>query len=66
MDGAIMALTVDQVKRIKAMRHDDLAAVVEASLRLHRTTILNIALIFLTIVLIGVTWCLVYPATEVR
>jgi len=61
-----MALTVDQVKRIKAMRHDDLAIVVKASLRLHRTTILNIVLIFLTIVLIGLTWCLVYPAIEVR
>jgi hypothetical protein len=61
-----MALTVDQVKRIKAMRHDDLAAVVEASSRLDRTTILNIVLIFLTIVLISLTWCLVYPATEVR
>ena len=61
-----MALTVDQVKRIKAMRHDDLAVVLEASLRLHRTTILNVVLIFVTIVLIGLSWCLVYPATEVR
>ncbi len=42
-----MALTVDQVKRIKAMKHDDLianaqsedfAVVVEASLRLHSAT----------------------------
>ena len=65
-----MALTDVQVKRIKAMKHDDLVAnaqsedfavVVEASLRLHRATkVLNGVLIFLTIVLVGLTGVLVY------
>jgi hypothetical protein len=69
-----MALTVDQVKRIKAMKHDDLianaqsedlAVVVEASLRLHRTTkVLNVVLIILTIVLVALTGALVYYASK--
>ena len=70
---AIMALTVDQVKRIKAMKHDDLianaqsedlAVIVEASLRLDRTTKrLNRVLIFLTFVLVALTGALVYFAS---
>lgn len=69
-----MTLTVDQVKRIKAMRHDDLVAnahsedlavVVEASLRLHRTTIfLNGVLIVLTAVLVVLTCALVHYAPK--
>jgi hypothetical protein len=69
-----MSLTIDQVKRIKAMKHDDLVAnaqtedlavVVEASLRLHWTTkILNIVLIFLTGALVCLTCALVYYAQK--
>jgi len=71
---AIMALTVDQVKRIKAMKHDDLianaqsedlAVIVEASLRLHSATkVLNGVLIFLTIVLVALTGALVYYTSK--
>jgi len=71
-----MALTVDQVKRIKAMKHDDLVAnaqtedlavVVEASLRLHRATIfLNTVLIFLTGALVGLTYALLRYAQQVK
>ena len=57
-----MAFTQEQVQRIKAMNHDDLVAnarpedlaiLVEVSLRLHRTTVLlNVVVIILTIVLV--------------
>lgn len=67
-----MALTSNQVKRIKAMKHDDLianaqsedlAVVVEASLRLHRATkVLNGVLIVLTLALVVLTFFLVYYA----
>jgi hypothetical protein len=69
-----MALTPDQVKRIKAMKRDelvanaqseDLAVVVEASLRLHRATVfLNWVLIFLGIVTAALTAALVYFAAH--
>jgi hypothetical protein len=69
----VMALTPEQVKRIKAMKHDDLVAntqgpdfaavVVEATLRLHRATkFLNGVLILLSVVLVGLTAALVYYA----
>jgi hypothetical protein len=71
-----MSLTAEQVKRIKAMKHDDLVAnaqtedlavVVEASLRLHYTTkVLNGVLIFLTIVLVVLTSVLVHYAYIVK
>jgi hypothetical protein len=71
---AIMALTPEQVKRIKAMKHDDLVAnaqsedlavVVEASLRLHcATKVLNGVIIALTIVLVALTAALVYYASK--
>jgi len=64
-----MALKPEQVQRIKRMKHgelvanaqsEDLAVVVEASLRLHRATIiLNGILIFLTAALVGLTYALV-------
>jgi hypothetical protein len=67
-----MALRDDQVKRIKAMKHDDLVAnalsedvgvIVEVGLRLHRATIfLNVVLIILTGVLVALTFALVYFA----
>jgi hypothetical protein len=67
-----MALTVDQVKRIKEMNHDDLISnaqsedlgvIVEVGLRLHKATIyLNCVLIALTIVLVLLTCGLVYFA----
>ena len=67
-----MALTVEEVQRIKAMKHDDLVAnaqsedlavLVEVSLRLHRVTkSLNGVLIGLTIVLVLLTGALVYFA----
>ena len=67
-----MALTVDQVKRIKAMKRDDLisnaqsqdlAVVVEVGLRLHNVTkVLNGVLIALTLVLIALTGALVHFA----
>jgi hypothetical protein len=67
-----MGLKADEVKRIKAMRHDELlenaqsqdfAVVVEAALRLHRVTkCLNWVLIGLTVVLIFLTGALVYYA----
>jgi preprotein translocase subunit SecG len=69
-----MALPSDQVKRIKAMNHDDLVAnagsqdfavVVEASLRLDRTTkFLTGVLVALTIVLVLFTAALVYYASR--
>jgi hypothetical protein len=72
MGMAVVALTDDQVKRVRAMKHhelvasaetQDLAVVVEASLRLHRATVfLNVILIALTIVLILLTAALVYTA----
>lgn len=65
-----MALTDEHVKRIRAMKHhelvanaqsQDMAVVVEASLRLHRATwFLNGVLIFLTLALVGLTAVLVY------
>jgi len=67
-----LALSVEQVKRIKEMNHDDLVAnaqsedlavLVEASLRLHRATKwLNGVLIVLTVVLVGLTGVLVFFA----
>lgn len=67
-----MALTPEQVKRIKAMKHDDLVSnaqsedlgvVVEVGLRLHEVTkLLNGVLIFLTVVLLLLTATLVYYA----
>ncbi len=67
-----MALTVDEVKRIKAMKRDDLisnaqsqdlAVVVEVGLRLHNVTkVLNGVLIALTLVLIALTGALVHFA----
>jgi hypothetical protein len=70
MGMAVVALTDDQVKRVRAMKHhelvanaetQDMAVVVEASLRLHRATVfLNAILIVLTIVLILLTAALVY------
>jgi hypothetical protein len=69
-----MTLTTVQVKRIQAMNHgelianaqsEDLAVVVEASLRLHRATIyLNIILILLTVVLVDLTYALVHYAAK--
>jgi hypothetical protein len=69
-----MALTPDQVRRIKAMNHDDLVAnaqtedlavVVEASLRLHRATVfLNGVLIFLGAVSAFLAFALVYFASR--
>ena len=71
-----MALAPEQVKRIKAMNHDDLVAnaqtedlavLVETSLRLHRTTkCLNVVLIFLTGVLVLLTLALVYFAASAK
>jgi hypothetical protein len=65
-----MSLSIDQVHRIKAMKHDDLVAgaqtedlavVVEASLRLHNATrLLNGVLIALTLVLVALTAALVW------
>ncbi len=61
-----MVLKTEQVERIKAMKHDDLVAnaqsedlavLVEVSLRLHRATI------FLNGVLIGLTAALVFLTT---
>ena len=69
-----MALTHDEVKRIRAMKHqdlvanaqsEDLAVLVEASLRLHNATkFLNGVLILLTIVLVALTAALVYYASK--
>lgn len=69
-----MALSTEQVKRIKAMKHDDLVAnaqsedlgvLVEVSLRLHNTTkFLNGVLIFLTLVLVCLTGVLVRYAMK--
>ncbi len=68
-----MALTGEQIRRIKKMKHDDLianaqtedlAVVVEASLRLHRATIiLNLVLIVLTAALVYFTYGLLHYAT---
>ena len=68
-----MALSPDLAKRIRTMTPDelvasaqsqDLAVIVEASLRLDRTTKrLNRVLIFLTFVLVALTGALVYFAS---
>ena len=65
-----MGLTDEQVKRIRAMKHhdlvanaqsEDLAVVVEASLRLHRATwFLNGVLILLSLALVVLTAVLVF------
>jgi flagellar biosynthesis protein FliP len=69
-----VALTAQQVERIKAMKHhelvanaqsEDLAVLVEASLRLHNATkFLNGVLIFLTFVLVCLTGVLVCCAVR--
>ncbi len=71
---AIMALTEEQVKRIKAMGHDDLVAhaqsedfavLVETSLRLHRATkYLNTVLILLTGALVYLTYAILQYARK--
>lgn len=69
-----MALTEEQVKTTMAMKHhelvtnaqsQDLAVVVEASLRLHKATkVLNGVLIFLTLTLVVLNAVLVFHGAQ--